>query len=371
MSIRRMLRPMRDIAAAAKAVPVFAAGVPREAEPRISYGLGRVPRANEVAHGGMVKIQRMQEPFPEAGYRFNILYLVSSSLPRAAVALATAARLKGARVVLNQNGVAYAGWFGPGWETVNAPMARLHGHADFVFYQSDFCRESARRFLGARHRASEVLYNAVDTTQFRPAEAPAPSRPLTLLLGGNQDFKYRLMTGLHVLALVAKARPDVRMLITGRMCWTHEGIATAQARDFAEQFGVAGRLEWIGPYRQDEADKVFARADLLLHTKYNDPSPGVVTEALAFGLPVVYSATGGLPELVGDEAGVGVPADVVWDREVVPDADRLAEGVLHVADRLAAYRVSARRRAVERFDLAPWLKRHDAVFRALLDGGIA
>ena len=60
------------------------------------------------------------------------------------------------------------------------------------------------------------------------------------------------------------------------------------------------------------------RADLLLHTKYNDPCPTVVLEAMASGLPVVYSASGGVPELVGEEAGVGIPAPFDWEHDHPP-----------------------------------------------------
>jgi glycosyltransferase involved in cell wall biosynthesis len=106
------------------------------------------------------------------------------------------------------------------------------------------------------------------------------------------------------------------------------------------------------------------RADLLLHTKYNDPCPTVVLEALASGLPVVYSASGGVPELVGADAGIGIEAPLDWERDHPPSADRLADAVLAVDADLPDRADAARERAL-RFDSRGWIARHRAVFEQL------
>jgi glycosyltransferase involved in cell wall biosynthesis len=113
---------------------------------------------------------------------------------------------------------------------------------------------------------------------------------------------------------------------------------------------------------------VLADADILLHTKYNDPCPGLVLEAMACGVPVVYSDSGGTPELVGDDAGIGVPAPLDFEHDHPPDPDQLADAVLAVASDRERYASEARRRAVELFDLERWIERHRAVFAELLGG---
>jgi glycosyltransferase involved in cell wall biosynthesis len=315
----------------------------------------------------LVKFQRMQEEFPNSPRGFNILYMVSSRMPYGGEHIARVARKKGARIVWNQNGVAYPGWHPEGWKQINAPMVSIHAEADHVFYQSEFCRQSAEQFLGERRGRWEILHNAVDTQIFTPANAgPAPGS-LVLLLGGTQYQWYRLESALQTLALLRRQGMNARLLVTGRLCWVpDETVAARQARELVDRLGLDTDVRFWGPYTQADAPSIFRQAHLLLHTKVNDPCPGLVVEAMACGLPVVYPHSGGVPELVGEEAGVGVPDKSNWERDVPPDPDALAQAVLTVAGRRDVYAKAARQRAVDRFDLKPWLDRHRYVFDMVL-----
>jgi glycosyltransferase involved in cell wall biosynthesis len=330
------------------------------------YGFDQIPTAQDRAVGGIVKLQHLVSRFPNATANFNVVYLVSSRLPEAAEAIAWWARRRGARLVVNQNGVAYPAWYGPGWERVNQPMATLLACADHVLYQSEFCRASADRFAGRAGGSAEVLYNAVDTNRFSPAPSRTPPRPLVLLLAGSQDQWYRFDAALRTLACLVRRAHDVALIVTGRLRWSpDQEECRRQAEALIAALGVADRVTLTGPYSQDEAPDLYRRADILLHTKYNDPCPAVVIEALACGLPVVYSASGGVPELVGDDAGVGAPVELSWERDIAPDPAVLADGVEAVCARMAAYREAARQRAVDRFDITPWVERHTEVFEGL------
>jgi glycosyltransferase involved in cell wall biosynthesis len=106
----------------------------------------------------------------------------------------------------------------------------------------------------------------------------------------------------------------------------------------------------------------------LLHTKVLDPCPSVVIEAMACGLPVVHPASGGTVELVGDDAGIAVPHPVDWERDTPPEPEALADAITRVLAERERYAAAARRRAVERFALGPWLERHAEVFSKLVSG---
>lgn len=334
-------------------------------EVRVGYGLD-VPREDEPAVGGIVKLQHLSAVYPPEPRRFNVLYLVTSRLPSGAVVLADWARRKGARLVVNQNGVAYPAWFGVGYERANREMAQLLARADHVFYQSAFCKLSADRFVGRPRGASEILYNAVDTRRFAPGPQPPRRRELTLMLAGSQDQWYRFEAAVLTLAEVVRRGVDAELIVTGRLGWKEPMRARGEADRLMRDAGVGERVELTGPYAQADAPALFRRADIVLHTKYNDPCPTAVIEALASGRPVVYSKSGGVPELVGEDAGAGVEAELSWERDVPPDPRALAEQVLRVREALPRYQAAARARAVERFDVEPWRARHRRVFEQLV-----
>jgi len=365
--LRRRLSLLKQLRGARRWLPVLWAGRPDGNSPQVCYGVEQIPRPGETTYGGIVKFQGMQALYPNSPRRFNILYMVSSRTPPDALPLVWLSRRKRAKFVWNQNGVAYPGWHGPGWEWVNRPMVKLLHAADHVFYQSEFCKLSADRYLGVRQGPWEILYNPVDTSHFTPAEHDPVPNQLVLLLGGSQNEKYRLETALQTVFALRKTCPTVRLLVTGNILKAKDKLTAQRILDsMVNQLGLADCVTYLGSYSQQEAPSLYRKAHLLLHTQYNDASPGLVVEALACGLPVVYADSGGVPELVGLEAGIGVPVEQSWEKIFPPNPHELAAAVLQVAERRAEFSTAARQRAVEKFDVNPWLQRHREVFEGLL-----
>jgi glycosyltransferase involved in cell wall biosynthesis len=352
MTLRRTLGRMRSTARSL----AIALATPDRADVAVFYGHRRLPAPGDPASGGIVKFQRLQERFPNRPQNFNVLYLGSSSLPANEMTLIRLARRRRAAVVVNQNGVPYPGWAGERAEGMAARLTRVLQAADHVIYQSGFCKEAADRFLGPTSGGWEVLHNAVDTTTFVPTIDVPVGGPV-LLLAGKRQATYRLTHSLETIRLLKHDYPDVRLIVAGPL---DEDEVQLPAK-----FGVDAHVEYLGQYAQRDAPAVYRQAHLLLHPKVNDPCPNVVIEALACGLPVVHSASGGTPELVG-AAGIGIPMNDDWTLGVPPDPEALADAVRNTLCRLDDYRAVARARAVEHFDLVPWLARHQALFEELV-----
>jgi glycosyltransferase involved in cell wall biosynthesis len=331
-------------------------GAHRAPGTRVYYGHDLVPGPGEPVSGGSAKIQRLAARFPNHPTGFTMAYLGSNWVPRDLRALLWLVRRRDLRLVVNMDGVAYPAWAGAETAAVNRPLGMLLAAADHVVYQSEFCKRSADEWLGHPSGSWEVLHNAVDVDRFVPAEQPPQGGP-TLLLGGDQTQAYRLELALATLAELLGAHPEAELLVTGRVVVPVEPLVAAH--------GLEGRVYFLGRYSQDDAPAIFRRAHVLLHTKVNDPCPSVVIEAMATGLPVVYPASGGVPELVDERSGIGVPHPAGYERDEPPPPDALAAAVTRVLADLPTHSAAARRRAVERFSLDPWLDRHAALFERL------
>lgn len=335
--------------------------LPRRAGLAVHYGGARVGDVG----GPLVKVKRLSEHFPDHPLGFNLVYLLSNApyLPALALRLLKA---RGIPIVVNQNGVFYPGWYAGDWKTPNRIMSEAFHAADWVFYQSEFCRRAAEKFLGARTGPGEVLYNAVDTSRFKPVPRNGARRPFTFLITGKigDHLSYRLESTIAGLAAARAQGLDVRLQIAGTV-----GPGARRTADaLADRLEVANCLSFTGRYRQEDAPSIYGAADAYVMTKYNDPCPNTVLEALACGLPVLYSASGGVPELVGSDAGIGLDCGrESWDRPLVPSTDAIAAGMMKIAQAPDAYASAARQRAVERFDISHWLDRHRAVFAQLLE----
>ena len=165
--------------------------------------------------------------------------------------------------------------------------------------------------------------------------------PLVLTVGRlapQKDYP----TLLSVAALLRRT-PDVVFLVVG------DGPLrdNLQARIDAE--GLPVRL--LG-HRDDVADLLGA-ADAFLLTSHWEARALVLQEALQVGVPVVATAVGGVPELVGDSAILAFPGD----------SRALADGVRKVLDDPAA----AAGMRTQGLELAAGWPDEDEVAKNLLD----
>jgi glycosyltransferase involved in cell wall biosynthesis len=335
---------------------------PRRGEPAVNYGDTEVTESAGIVRGGRVKLRHFAEEFPAAVQDFNLLYLVSSAPPKFALDLISWAKERGVKFVWNQNGVAYPAWYGARVEELNGPMRVLRQQADFIFYQSEFCRQCAEHFLGPADAPGEIAFNCVDTAQFSPGPM-LDAHPCQLLAAGSHYESYRVISVLETVAELTRRGLAVELHLAGKLAWAG---AEAEVMRKIRALGLSKKVRRTAAYRQEEAPAIYRNAHILLHPKYKDPCPTVPIEAMACGVPVIGSASGGMPELVSREAGRLIDVPESWEKNYWPAPLAMADAVEAIMSSWPAYRAAARANAEARFSKEDWLAKHRRVFHSLI-----
>ena len=100
---------------------------------------------------------------------------------------------------------------------------------------------------------------------------------------------------------------------------------------------------------------------------YQDNCPTAVIEAMACGLPILYSCSGGISELVDKDSGLGIKVSENWQKIQVPEKKSIANGMKKIIENKIAMSQASRIRAVEYFDIKNWIIKHEIIFEKVLN----
>lgn len=218
-----------------------------------------------------------------------------------------------------------------------------------------------RSMLAAAVIDGRVIPNAVDTSVFRPGDAPAARRDLGLPPDGpiilfaaqaavNNPFKdlATVERAVEQVAAAGHTPPPLLVCLGGAPASTQTGH---------------GRIRFV-PYVEERARvaSYYQAADVYIHAARSEVWGKTVTEAMACGAPVVATAVGGIPEQVADgETGFLTPAG---------DAGAMAARVSQLLADPALRRTMGSRAAEvahERFSLDRQVDEHLRFFSAVAD----
>jgi len=314
--------------------------------------------------GPLVKVSRLKKFYGEFYFRPNLVYALSNCPYINSKGLASLKK-KNIHLVLNQNGIFHKNWYNGNCEAMNYEMSLAYRSADYVFWQSNYCRKNADKYLGRRVGGGEVLFNAVDIDLFKPNFDFKNKKKLSLLIAGKFDLPVanRLFDAINLVDKMHQKNIKVELLVAG---WLNSQLMIKVKRLLSQKKNINDEIKFLGPYSQRDAPMIYRMADIFLMTKHYDACPNTVIEAMSSGLPVVYSNTGGTPELVDLNCGIGVDVLMSDEKKIEIPEGVLLDAILTVQANKGEMSKSSRQRAVELFNLNSWIDRHNVIFNMLL-----
>ncbi|HWH98022.1 MAG TPA: glycogen synthase [Pseudolysinimonas sp.] len=227
-----------------------------------------------------------------------------------------------------------------------------------------------------------VVHNGIDLERWHPVDEPEivrgfgvdATRPSVIFVGRITRQK-----GLpYLLAAARRLAPEVQLILCAGAPDTPEILAEVQAGVAALQAERTGVI-WIDRLlSQPELAALLSASTTFVCPSVYEPLGIVNLEAMACGLPVVGTATGGIPEVVADgvtgrlvpivqlDDGTGIPVD---PEQFIADLASALSAV--VADPAAArvMGIAGRRRAEAEFSWASIAERTRAIYAELTSVG--
>lgn len=187
---------------------------------------------------------------------------------------------------------------------VKSPAALVAGRlslaiADLVLPTSEDTRLGLEGYRTRRLRTAPL---GIDTTQYQPVTGPAaPDRPFVLTISHLTQDNVSRKRILDVVRTAAHV-PGVPFVVVGGHA---EGAEVVKAE--IERLGLSDRVQLRGRVSAEEKLRLLQTAGVYFQPTEYEAFGVAIAEAMACGTPVVSSAVGNVPALVGD-AGILTPA---------------------------------------------------------------
>ena len=159
---------------------------------------------------------------------------------------------------------------------------------------------------GVRRDKIRLIYNAIEPappTRTSPAELRQAHGLTTehVVAGaiGRLSPEKGHLTLFEAMRSVASAVPTARLLVVG------DGPDRTMLQEYCRAHGLQDRVIFTG-YQENISD-YYGILDLLVLPSLTEGLPNTVLEAMSFGIPVLATSVGGVPEIIEGDNGVMVP----------------------------------------------------------------
>lgn len=213
-----------------------------------------------------------------------------------------------------------------------------------------------------------ILYPPIDTSRFHPDDTKTqqhreefgftPDDKVVGIVGNlnpNKGYEYFFPAA----TLIKQSAPQVKFLVVGKQLDTQNSYWN-KLHDIIGASGIEAEIVFAG-HRTDIPDMLNVM-DVFVSSSVGESFSMVSAEAMACARPVVATNTGGIPEVVED----GKTGLLALSR----DPESIAKAVLYLLDHPEEANqmgIKGRDRVLENFDLEICARRHEKIYKTVLE----
>jgi glycosyltransferase involved in cell wall biosynthesis len=161
--------------------------------------------------------------------------------------------------------------------------------ADQVIFISKFSRQSYFSNFGRLPNAF-VINNTADPEVFYPPNNPIKNwRGIFTAIATDWNREEKRFNSIHSFF---RAHPELYLNLVGAVP--------------KKKGALTNNIQCFGYVSETKSAEILRCSDALINLSYQDPCPKIVMQALFCGCPVLYSTSGGVPEIVTAGLGVGI-----------------------------------------------------------------
>lgn len=194
---------------------------------------------------------------------------------------------------------------------ITPTILKIWKGASFVVANSQGLKELALK--SNTQKEIGVIYNGVDVEEFFLDPAKRNAEHFTVICVSRVTPRKGIRFLIQAFKLLSGRYSQLRLIIVG------DGNEKKSLEDLVQGLDIKDRVEFAGAIAHEKVSPFYQRANVFALPSLNEGMSNVMLEALASGLPVVATDTGGTKELVTD----GVNGLIVK----MKDADDLAEKI--------------------------------------------
>jgi L-malate glycosyltransferase len=176
--------------------------------------------------------------------------------------------------------------------------------AEYVVANSQGLKELALK-TNPKQEVS-IIYNGIDTSKFYPG-IKKQKKDITILCVSRLIPRKGLNYLIDAIPAILKQNENIKLIIAG------EGPEKKNLEKQAAQYNIKSKIDFLGYVSHEDLPAIYFKSDIFILPSLHEGMSNTILEAMASGLPIITTNTGGTKELI-NENGIIIeknsPADI-------------------------------------------------------------